>query len=312
MRFTDLDSAAVLAFVKLGRPKFLVGGLLLYALGTALAAVAGAPTHWPRYVWGQAIVSTTQLMTHYANDYFDLEADRANSTPTRWSGGSRILPSGQLAPRVALTAALVLGGCALILAFLVADRVRGAPLVLPLSLAMILLSWAYSAPPLRLLSRGLGELTTALVVTLLTPLLGFYLQRGAVGWLPVLACLPLCGLQFAMLLTIELPDAASDAALGKRTLVVRRGAEWGARSCAGIVLLSFCALPLFVWLGLPWPIAVAAAVPAPLGAWHASRLVRGAYRDPERWQSLALCSVVLLASTTLAELIGALSTIAHP
>ncbi len=305
--FTKRDT--VLAFVKLGRPKFLVGGLLLFALGSALAAVAGVPTNWHRYLGGQAIISTTQLMTHYANDFFDLEADRANTTPTRWSGGSRILPSGQLTPRVALSAALVLAGCALLLTLLVAHFARSAPFIAPLALLIIALSWAYSAPPFRLLSRGLGELTTALVVTLLTPLFGFYLQSEAFQWLPVLACLPLCGLQFAMLLTIELPDAASDAALGKRTLVVRRGAAWGAHVGAGIVAGSFCALPLFVALGLPWPIAGAAALLAPLAAWHVSRLARGAFRDPAHWGSLALCSVALLAGTTLAELIGALSSL---
>lgn len=297
---------ALIAFVKLGRPKFLVGGLLLYALGSALAARAGAPIDWHRYVWGQAIVSTTQLMTHYSNDYFDLEADRANSTPTQWSGGSRILPSGQLAPKVALIAALVLAACALAISVLASARLPHAPLLLPMAALMLCLSWAYSAPPLRLLSRGLGELTTALVVTLLTPLLGFYLQTGALHRLPVLACLPLCGLQFAMLLTIELPDAASDAALGKRTLVVRHGAEWGARSGAGVVIASFCALPLFVPFGLPWQIAAVATLPAALGAWHAARLLRGAFHEPKNFGSLAFCSVALLAGTTLAELIGTL------
>jgi 1,4-dihydroxy-2-naphthoate octaprenyltransferase len=301
-----MNRAAVVAFVKLGRPKFLVGGLLLYALGAALAAVSGVATSWPRYVLGQALVSTTQLMTHYANDFFDFEADVANNTPTRWSGGSRILPSGQLRPVVAFRAALVLALGALLLALLLAVRAPDAVLVFPLALSMIALSWAYSAPPLRLLSRGLGEATTALVVTFLTPLLGFYVQTGAFRFLPVLACLPLCGLQFAMLLTIELPDAASDAISGKRTLVVRRGAAWGARSCAGIVAASFCALPVSVVLGLPWPIAAVAAVPAPLGAWHANRLLRGAFRDPNSWGSLAFCSVALLASTTVAELVGAL------
>ncbi|MET0793180.1 MAG: prenyltransferase [Polyangiaceae bacterium] len=302
----NLDSAALLAFVKLGRPKFLAGGLLLYGLGAVLAAVAGVRTDWSRYFWGQAVVSTTQLMTHYANDYFDLEADRVNTTPTRWSGGSRILPSGQLAPRVALTAALALAGCALLSALLTAQRARSAALVLPLSLLIVAFSWAYSAPPLRLLGRGLGELTTALVVTLLTPLLGFYLQSEVIRWLPVLACLPLCGLQFSMLLTIELPDAASDAALGKRTLVVRRGAEWAARCAAALVVVSYMGLPLFVLLGLPLPLAVAAMALAPLGVWHASRLLRGAFRDPGKWESLAACSVALLAGTASAELLGAL------
>ncbi len=301
-----MRGSALVAFVKLGRPKFLVGGLLLFALGTALAAVAHFPLDWHRYAAGQAVISSTQLMTHYANDYFDLDADRANTTPTRWSGGSRILPSGRVTPRVALIAALVLAGCALVLTLLAA-RLVAAPFVAPLALLIIALSWAYSAPPLRLLSRGLGELTTALVVTLLTPLFAFYLQSGALHWLPVLACLPLCGLQFAMLLTIELPDAASDAELGKRTLVVRRGAAWGAHVGAGIVAASFCALPLFVLFGLPWPIAAAAALLAPLAAWHALRLLGGAFREPERWASLALCSVALLAGTTLAELLGALA-----
>jgi 1,4-dihydroxy-2-naphthoate octaprenyltransferase len=210
---------------------------------------------------------------------------------------------------VALTAALVLGACALSASIFTSVRARNAPLTLPLALLMIGLSWAYSAPPLRLLSRGFGELTTALVVTLLTPLLGFYLQSGALRLLPVLASLPLCGLQFAMLLTIELPDAAGDSAIGKRTLVVRRGAEWGARSGAGIVLGSFCFLPVLVLLGLPWQIAALAALSAPLGAWHALRLLRGAFRDPEHWESLAFCSVALLAATTSAELVGALLTL---
>ncbi len=84
----------LVAFVRLGRPQFLVGGFVLYGLGAALAKAGGAPFDRALYAWGQVVVTLTQLMTHYANDYFDLEADRANLTPTRWSGGSRVLPGG--------------------------------------------------------------------------------------------------------------------------------------------------------------------------------------------------------------------------
>src|SRR5206468_6718241 len=91
----------LMAFVRLGRPQFLVGGFVLYGLGGALAVAGGAAFDPWRYGWGQLVVTATQLMTHYANDYFDLEADRANRTPTRWSGGSRVLPDGALAPEVA-------------------------------------------------------------------------------------------------------------------------------------------------------------------------------------------------------------------
>jgi 1,4-dihydroxy-2-naphthoate polyprenyltransferase len=302
-----IEVARLRAFLKLGRPQFLIGGLLLFALGSTLARVEGVGINWQRYVWGQATITAAQWMTHYSNDYFDLDADRANTTPTRWSGGSRVLVSGAVAPRAALAASVVLGTAALVAACILAARPGSPRLVLPLALLIIVLSWCYSSPPLRLLSRGLGEVTTAFVVTLLTPLLGFYVQSGGLRPLLFLACFPLCCLQFSMLLTIELPDAAGDAAQGKRTLVVRRGAEWAARCSAAILVVTFASLPLLFLLGLPPRIALFAALPAPLGFWQAMRLSRGAFRDPKHWENLALCSVALLATTTVAELIAAIS-----
>ncbi|HEY0466642.1 MAG TPA: prenyltransferase [Polyangiaceae bacterium] len=300
-----MTAARLGAFLKLGRPHFLIGGWLFFALGSAVAAILGASIDWPRYAWGQAVITASQWMTHYANDYFDLEADRANATPTRWSGGSRVLVDGTVAPRAALVASLVLAVIALSAALLLAARASSPRHVLPLSLLIIALSWFYSAPPLRLLSRGLGEATTALVVTLLTPLLGFYLQRGTLEWPLLLACFPIVCLQFSMLLTIELPDAAGDAAQGKQTLVVRNGPRWAARAIVGALIAAFGSLPLLFVLGLPLQVAALAALPAPLAAWQATRLWRGAFRDPERWESLALCSVALLVTTTVAELSGA-------
>ncbi len=307
-----IEVARLRAFLKLGRPQFLIGGLLLFALGSTLARVQGVGINWQRYVWGQATITAAQWMTHYSNDYFDLDADRANSTPTRWSGGSRVLVSGTVAPRTALAAAVVLGTAALLAAGILATRPDSPRLVLPLALLIIVLSWCYSSPPLRLLSRGLGEVTTALVVTLLTPLLGFYVQSGALRPLLFLACFPLCCLQFSMLLTIELPDAAGDAQEGKRTLVVRRGAEWAARCSAALLVVAFGSLPILYLLGLPQGIVLFAALPAPLGFWQARRLSRGTFRESKHWESLALCSVALLATTTVAELLAAVLTVIWP
>jgi 1,4-dihydroxy-2-naphthoate polyprenyltransferase len=303
-----IEVARLRAFLKLGRPQFLIGGLLLFALGSTLARAEGVGIDWARYAWGQATVTAAQWMTHYSNDYFDLEADRANSTPTRWSGGSRVLVSGAVAPRAALAASLILAAIALVAACVLAARPGSPRFVLPLALLIIALSWSYSSPPLRLLSRGLGEVTTALVVTLLTPLLGYYVQSGELRPILFFACFPLCCLQFTMLLTIELPDQAGDAAQGKQTLVVRRGADWAARSAAGILVTAFCSLPFLFLLGLPLRVAAFAALPAPFALWQAARLWRGAFRDPKRWESLTLCSVALLATTALAELAGAALT----
>jgi 1,4-dihydroxy-2-naphthoate octaprenyltransferase len=292
------------AFVKLGRPLFLGGGFIMYGLGAALAAFSGARIDWTRYAWGQLAVTVTQLMTHYANDHFDLAADRANRTPTRWSGGSRVLVDGTLPPVVALLAALVLLAVAL---GVVARFALGPfpPSVAPQLLLMIALAWEYSAPPLRLCARGLGELTTAVVVTLLVPWLGFVLQTGAAHRLLPLAVIPPCAFQFTMLLAIEFPDAAGDAASGKRTLVVRLGGAWAARLYVVVVCATYLSLPLWTSLGLPPRFAIAASTTAPLAAWQVTRVAGGAWREPERWESVGFWSVALLMLVAVVELLAA-------
>jgi len=120
--------------------------------------------------------------------------------------------------------------------------------------------------------------------------------------------LPLCGLQFAMLLAIELPDAAGDAAGGKRTLVVRHGAAFGARLYVAVVVGSFLCLPLLVWAGLPGAVGFGAACFAPMAAWLSFRMARGDFRDGGHWESLAFGSVALLLGTSVAELVA---TLAH-
>jgi 1,4-dihydroxy-2-naphthoate polyprenyltransferase len=296
----------VRAFVKLGRPLFLGGGFFMYALGAALAAYAGVEIDWRRYAWGQLAVTSIQLATHYANDYFDVASDRANLTPTRWSGGSRVLVDGTLSPRVALGTALALTAVAF---FTVAHLATGAfpRSAVPGVLLMVALSWAYSAPPLRLCARGLGELTTAFVVTFMVPWLGFVLQMGVTWRLMPLAVIPLCVFQFAMLLAIEFPDAAGDAATGKRTLVVILGAPWAARLYVGLVCAAYLTLPLWVSRGLPPRLAFAAAATAPVAAWQVTRVAGGAWRERDRWESLAFWSVALLVSTTAVMILAALT-----
>jgi len=289
--------------LRMGRPKFLVGGLVLHWLGAAMALASGAPLNLPALLWGQVAVTSIQLMTHYSNDYFDLAADVANATPTRWSGGSRVLPAGYLAPRTALGIALGLGALALGVALLLAMAVRpGAPTFLLIATAL-LLAWSYSAPPLRLHSRGVGELTTALLVPGLTPLVGFYLQTGRLG-AALVGVLPLCCMQFAMLLTIEFPDAQGDMAAGKRTLVVRLGGAMAAWLSASALLAAYALLPLLVRFGLPALAAGAVGLGAPVAAWQSWRLLRGAWADPACWNSLGFWAVALLIGTAVAELLA--------
>ena len=188
-------------------------------------------------------------MTHYANDFFDLEADRANRTPTRWSGGSRVLPDGVLPPRVALVAALVLGVVALAAALVLAMRAPELPLLLPLAVvddgARLGLQRAAAAargarPRRAARPRSWSRCASRCSATTC--------RRASCTRAIFAACALPCALQFAMLLAIEFPDAAGDAVAGKRTLVVRLGgggrgaALRGADASAGSARCRCCAL----------------------------------------------------------------------
>jgi 1,4-dihydroxy-2-naphthoate octaprenyltransferase len=136
----------------------------------------------------------------------------------------------------------------------------------------------------------------------LVPLIGFSVQTGRVEVLAFVSAAPLCFLQFAMLLAVEFPDEAGDASVGKRTLVVRYGAQRAAAFYLIALALAYLLLPVWSWLGLPTSVTVALGLPFPFAAWLASRVVRGDYRQPRCWNRLAFGSAALVTISMLLEL----------
>ncbi|GAB4429374.1 MAG: prenyltransferase [Chloroflexi bacterium OHK40] len=288
----------------LGRPLFLVGGMVFYGLGVVAARAGGALIDWSLAGLGLLTVAMAQLMNHYSNDYFDREADAANQTPTPWSGGSRVLTEGRLPARAALAGALGTGGLGLALA-LVAARLAPMPLVaLAALLTGIVFAWLYSGPPLFLHRRGLGELVGALVVPGMPALVGYVLQAGGVGGELLLALVPLCLLQFAMLVAVSLPDAAGDAQVGKLTLAVLWGRRRAAQLYVVALLVACLTLPLIGLAGLRWPVALAPIGALPIVVWNSWRVARGAWAKPEAWASLGFWSIGQLVASGGLMLLG--------
>jgi len=266
-----------------------------------MALYSGASFHALAMLWGQIAITSIQLMTHFSNDYFDLRADRANLTPTNWSGGSRVLVEKKLHPRTALLTALVFASTALCAMLILSLFIRPGMGTFMLLFTALCLAWFYSAPPLRLHSRGLGELTTAVVVTLLTPLTGYYLQMGAISLLPLLAVVPLCCFQGAMLLAIEFPDAEGDRLDNKQTLVVRLGEKSAAGLYAALLLLAYASLPVLIVLGLPLIAGLALMLVSPLAVLLLWRVSRGDWQEPTRWNAFSFYTIVLLMTASAAE-----------
>lgn len=294
-----------LALVQLGRPKFLLGGIALHGLGALTATVQGYPFQLAAYCWSQLATTAIQLMTHYSNDYFDYQADLANTSSTRWSGGSRVLVRGLLPHRVALWVAALLAGvaCLSMLALAFTD-LPSLGLSLPVLLAMLVLSWSYSSPPLRLHTRGLGEPTVTIVVPLLTPLAGFIVQAGQLTWLPVLLCIPLSMLLMAMLLTLEFPDEAGDRIAEKKSWVVVLSARRVASLCSLLVVLGFTTSFASTFLGVPAVVGKAWLWLVPLGVLQLVRMLRRDWRRPEAWSSLEFGSIALFFFAVVIDLMA--------
>ena len=158
----------LLPILRLGRFHFLFGGILLYVAGAELAVLDGARFSLPRAMIGYAILFGAHLSVSYSNDYFDMEADSYNQ-PTAFSGGSGILRKRPDLAKPSLVLALCLIGFSII-SLCVFSILFGTDLYLiMLTIAGNFLGWSYTAPPLRLAYRGLGELSTAITVGSYSP-----------------------------------------------------------------------------------------------------------------------------------------------
>jgi 1,4-dihydroxy-2-naphthoate octaprenyltransferase len=102
----------------------------------------------------------------------------------------------------------------------------GAPIeIFIVILAASLTGWFYSAPPLRLTSRGLGEAAIACVTGFAIPGLGYLSVRGQFDPLFVYLAVPFVMYGLMLSLSLEAPDAEIDRKGGKRNLAVREGAR---------------------------------------------------------------------------------------
>lgn len=203
-------STYLYAVAAMARPAFLLGMFPLYSTGVAVAGYEGYDLRFPVAVLGLVLVWTVQLMTHYNNEYWDVETDAAMADGTLIAGGSNVLVTGVIPramARVAALATLVLAVLLTLAMTVVLDVGSG---VLVFAGTAIAVGWFYSAPPLALASRGAGEAAVALITGGLVPATAYYLQASTVSTALWVVCLPFLPLAFAASMATALPDVDAD------------------------------------------------------------------------------------------------------
>jgi 1,4-dihydroxy-2-naphthoate polyprenyltransferase len=204
------------------RLPFLTATIVPVLLGILIAASHGAfdLASAALTVIGASFV---QLGLNVANDVFDTVqgADDANVTPTKFSGGSRVIQYGLVSLRQMATLATVCYVAAGAIGLLLLAT-RGSTALLVIGVVGFIVSLGYTAPPLKFVYRGLGEIAVAVGFGPLM-LLGAYVVQtvGALSWEPFVASIPIALLVALILYVNEIPDRRGDAHAGKRTLPVR-------------------------------------------------------------------------------------------
>ena len=247
------------------RLPFLSATLVPVLVGIAIAALHGS------FDLAAAVLTIVganaiHLALNVANDVFDarLGADDQNVNPTKFSGGSRVIQYGLVSLRrmATISAGLYAVGIGIGL-YVLATRFSVALLVI--GVCGILLSVFYTAPPVKLVYRGLGELTTAIGFGPLM-LVGAYVVQtgGALAVEPFVASIPIALLVALILYVNEVPDRPGDARAGKRTLPVRFGRETVINGYVASALAAFAVIVVGVLAGLlPIPTLIA-LLPLPL------------------------------------------------
>jgi 1,4-dihydroxy-2-naphthoate octaprenyltransferase len=172
-------------------------------------------------------------------------------------------------------------------------------------MAGLFLAWAYSAPPFKLMSRGLGEVTAA-VAWWLVVLGADYVQRRHFFLIPAVSAVSFGLLVANILLIAGFADAPSDAQVGKKTLVVRMGARRAAWLYLGIALAAHGWLALGVWLLIPPTTALWGMVSLPLSLAAAASLMHHAHAA-QRLQPAMVLTIAAAVVHALAVSAGLMS-----
>jgi 1,4-dihydroxy-2-naphthoate octaprenyltransferase len=228
-------------------------------------------------------------------------ADEANVNPTMYSGGSRVIQYGLVSLKAmrATAAALYAVGIGIGL-YLVATR--GIEL-LWIGLAGIFLSVFYTAPPLRLVHRGLGEICVALGFGPVMVLGTYFVIAKQWSWEAFYASLPVAIFIMLVLYVNQIPDRKADAASGKRTIVVRLSQAAIVRGYALSVLSAFGLIIAGAATGILPAWTLIALLPAPL-AWGVYKAIGSHYDSPYELMNAMGRNVMLHFATGLLLILG--------
>ena len=265
-------------WIKALRAPFFQAVIVPVVVGTAVAWYETGtflPVYFALVLFGVVFLHAG---TNLANDYFDHRsgADAANKTPTPFSGGSRVIQEGLIAPGRILVGSLLFFGLS-VLVGLSLIYLRGWVILL-FGVAGLLSGYFYTGSPIRLGYRGWGELLVGVNLGPLAVCGAYYVQAETISPGAIVASVPVGLLIAAVLYINEFHDFDADKTVGKKTLVVILGREKATKGFYLLMLSTYVVVVLGIVAGVvPWP-AILTLLILPV-TWKTLKITRANYSN---------------------------------
>lgn len=239
----------VLRYLMATRPAFLTVTLFAGFIGLASAYADRVPIDLLTAGMSLLFGLVAHAGINVLNDYYDAlngTDDANNECIFPFTGGSRFIQNGVLSRRETA----IFGGILMLLVvvaglwlMLVSDAA-----LLWIGAAGLFIGWAYSAPPFKLNSRGLGEIGVWAGFALIA-IGSDVVQRGTFSVKPLIAVASYALLVTDLLFINQFPDEKADGIAGKRHWVVRLGHHKARWLYAVIAAAAYLWLAAAVWVG---------------------------------------------------------------
>ena len=231
--------------------------------GTLTAALAG--TFSPLvYLLTLGGMVAFHAATNVLNDFFDVRhgVDREGAPTTKY----RLHPAAFGQTQLSTVLGLSLGLYAVTVLVGVYLALVSSLSILLIVVAGIAGSVLYTADPVVLKARALGELTVFAMWGLLIPLGSYMTETGAPSFAPVVAALPIGIFVALVLLANNIRDIAYDGSVDNRTLAVVLGAAKGVRLYAALLYAAYALVVVGALVRLlpVWSLAVFLTAPEAL------------------------------------------------
>ncbi|RKY92554.1 1,4-dihydroxy-2-naphthoate octaprenyltransferase [candidate division KSB1 bacterium] len=266
-------------WLKALRAPFFTASIVPVVVGVVIAWFHGFAFHWNYFLLTLVGVILLHAGANLANDYFDHKngTDEINVEFVHpFSGGSRMIQEHLLAPGAILKAGI---GCLVLGSFIgLWLTFQRGEWILIFGLIGVFSAFFYTAPPIQLVSRGIGEIFIGLNFGVLITLGSYYVQCQALSWDAFWASLPISLLITGVLYINEFPDYTADKAAGKHHMVVRLGKKKAVIGYYVLLILAYILILLGVLLQFLTPFTLLVFLTLPL-AIRILRTVQHSYAD---------------------------------